>query len=57
VPVGGEGRLAQACSAILLGDYVSTYLALLYGVDPLPVDAIAQVKRRLSARESDDEED
>jgi glucose/mannose-6-phosphate isomerase len=57
VPVGGEGRLAQACSAILLGDYVSTYLALLYGVDPMPVDAISQVKRRLSARESDNDED
>ena len=52
VPVGGEGRLAQACAAILLGDYVSTYLALLYGADPMPVDAISQVKRRLSARES-----
>jgi glucose/mannose-6-phosphate isomerase len=57
VPVGGEGRLAQACAAIVLGDYVSTYLALLYGVDPMPVDAIAHVKRRLSARETEDRED
>jgi glucose/mannose-6-phosphate isomerase len=61
VPVGGEGRLAQACAAILLGDYVSTYLALLYGVDPMPVDAISHVKRRLSgpesAREPEDGED
>jgi glucose/mannose-6-phosphate isomerase len=51
VPVGGEGRLAQACSAILLGDYVSTYLALLYGADPLPVEAIGHIKRRLMERE------
>ena len=48
VPVAGEGRLAQVCAAIVLGDYVSAYLALLYGVDPTPVDAIGHVKRRLS---------
>jgi glucose/mannose-6-phosphate isomerase len=57
VPVGGEGRLAQACAAILLGDYVSTYLALLYGVDPMPVDAISHVKRRLSGREPEEDQD
>lgn len=48
VPVPGEGRLAQVCAAIALGDYVSVYLALLYGVDPTPIDAISHVKRRLS---------
>ncbi|HSH21647.1 MAG TPA: bifunctional phosphoglucose/phosphomannose isomerase [Candidatus Caenarcaniphilales bacterium] len=42
--LGGEGRLAQACSGIALGDYVASYLALLYGVDPTPVEAIAHVK-------------
>jgi len=57
VPVGGEGRLAQACAAIVLGDYVSTYLALLYGVDPVPVEAIGHIKRRMSAREGADDED
>ena len=57
VPVGGEGHLAQTCAAILLGDYVSTYLALLYGVDPVPVEAISHVKRRLSAREGTDSDD
>ena len=34
VTMDGEGRFATACAAITLGDYVSTYLALLYGVDP-----------------------
>lgn len=48
VPVGGEGRLAQALAAVALGDYVSAYLALLYGVDPTPVDAISHVKRSLT---------
>ena len=57
VPVGGEGRLAQACSAIVLGDYVSTYLALLYGVDPTPVEAIAHVKARLTARPEEPDDD
>jgi glucose/mannose-6-phosphate isomerase len=57
VPVGGEGRLAQACAAIVLGDYVSTYLALLYGVDPVPVDAIGHVKRRMVSRDDTTDED
>ncbi|MDP8903872.1 MAG: bifunctional phosphoglucose/phosphomannose isomerase [Chloroflexota bacterium] len=57
VPVGGEGRLAQACSAIVLGDYVSTYLALLYGVDPTPVEAIAHVKSRLLSRDVEGDDD
>jgi glucose/mannose-6-phosphate isomerase len=57
VPVGGEGRFAQACAGIVLGDYVSTYLALLYGVDPMPVEAIGHVKRRLAAREGSEDED
>jgi glucose/mannose-6-phosphate isomerase len=49
VSLGGDGRLAQACSGICLGDYVSVYLALLYGVDPTPVEAIAHVKAGMSA--------
>jgi glucose/mannose-6-phosphate isomerase len=42
--LGGEGRLAQAVAGVALGDYVSAYLALLYGVDPTPVEAIGHVK-------------
>ena len=55
VPLQGEGRLAQACAAIVLGDYVSAYLAILYGLDPTPVEAIAHIKERLS--EADEEAD
>jgi glucose/mannose-6-phosphate isomerase len=55
VTVAGEGRLAQACAAVALGDYVSAYLALLYGIDPTPVDAIAHVKARLADADDDDE--
>ena len=56
VPVGGEGRFAQACSAIALGDFVSVYLAILYGLDPTPVDAIGRIKERLSAADETDDD-
>ncbi|MDQ3937157.1 MAG: bifunctional phosphoglucose/phosphomannose isomerase [Chloroflexota bacterium] len=56
VPVGGEDRLGQACSAITLGDYVSAYLALLYGVDPTPVEAISHVKMGMAAADRADED-
>jgi len=55
-PLGGDGRLGQACAGICLGDYVSAYLALLYGVDPTPVEAIAHVKSGMSAAELDNGE-
>jgi glucose/mannose-6-phosphate isomerase len=44
----GRGRLAQAFDLVVLGDLLSIYLAVLYGVDPTPVDVIATVKGRLS---------
>lgn len=47
VSFDGPGRLAQACSAISLGDYVSFYLALLYGVDPSKTEALTLVKQAL----------
>ena len=41
----GDGcALAQMLSLVLLGDYVSTYLAFLYGVDPTPTKAIDELK-------------
>jgi glucose/mannose-6-phosphate isomerase len=48
VRVDGDGRLAQALSAIVLGDYVSVYLAFMYGIDPTPVDVIDHIKARLA---------
>lgn len=44
VSLDGAGRLAQACAAISLGDYVSFYLALLYGVDPSKTESLTLVK-------------
>jgi len=45
----GESPLAQALSAALYGDFVSIYLAALYGQDPTPTPALDEVKRRLAA--------
>lgn len=48
VSVGGDDRFGHAAAGIALGDYVSAYLALLYGVDPTPIDAIAHIKSGMS---------
>ena len=44
----GESPLAQMLWAIHFGDYVSYYLAMLYGVDPSPVKTIGYLKERLA---------
>jgi glucose/mannose-6-phosphate isomerase len=44
----GESALARLFSLVQLGDYVSFYLALLYGVDPTPVQAIQDFKAKLA---------
>ena len=48
VAARGESRLARLFSLVQLGDYASCYLALLYGVDPTPVDAIQAFKANLA---------
>jgi glucose/mannose-6-phosphate isomerase len=55
-----SGRLAQACAAIALGDYVSFYLAMLYGVDPSATPALTLIKETLAefgAADSDSQAD
>jgi glucose/mannose-6-phosphate isomerase len=48
VQARGSSRLARLFSLVQLGDYVSFYLALLYGADPTPVKAIQDFKARLA---------
>jgi len=48
VEVRGRLPLARCLSAVCLGDWTSYYLALDYGVDPTPVAAIDDLKRRLA---------
>ncbi|MEN8613786.1 bifunctional phosphoglucose/phosphomannose isomerase [Dehalogenimonas sp. THU2] len=44
----GISPLAQMMSLILLGDYVSYYLAALNNTNPTPVDSIVYLKQRLA---------
>jgi glucose/mannose-6-phosphate isomerase len=48
--VDGEGKsaLCQMMSLIIKGDFTSYYLAILYGVDPSPVEVINYLKSRLA---------
>lgn len=43
-----ETRIHNLVAAIMMGDFVSYYLAMLNGVDPLPVESIQDLKRRMS---------
>ncbi len=49
VDAQGETRLAQQWTCLHYGDYTSFYLAMAYGVDPTPVDAIESLKVQLKA--------
>ena len=44
----GESALAQMMSLIMVGDFVSYYLAILYRQDPTPVKVIDYLKQRLA---------
>jgi glucose/mannose-6-phosphate isomerase len=48
--VDGEGKsaLSQMASLVSIGDFTSYYLAILYGVDPSPVEVINYLKDRLA---------
>ncbi|MBN1657698.1 MAG: bifunctional phosphoglucose/phosphomannose isomerase [Anaerolineae bacterium] len=50
VPVRGESPVAQILSAVHLGDYVSTYLAILYGEDPTTIGDIVGLKERMTGQ-------
>lgn len=46
----GKSRLAKMLQTLLLGDFVSCYLAILKEIDPTPVDVIAELKARLAEK-------
>ncbi|MGD8487296.1 MAG: bifunctional phosphoglucose/phosphomannose isomerase [Chloroflexota bacterium] len=56
VEVEGEGPLGHALSAMLMGDYVSVYLAFMYAIDPTPVDVISYIKEQLALADQADAE-
>jgi glucose/mannose-6-phosphate isomerase len=51
VEARGVSALAQLMSLVFFGDYVSGYLALLYGVDPTPTTVIDELKAWLATQE------
>ena len=46
----GRSKLARVLSVLYVGDFASVYLAILYGVDPTPVDVITRMKAELKKR-------
>lgn len=46
----GEGKLARMLSVLYLGDLTSVYLAILHGVDPLPVKTISKLKKQMEKK-------
>lgn len=50
IGLAGATRLEVGLAGIALGDLVSVYLGLLYGVDPTPVAVLSELKARLAAR-------
>ncbi len=45
--LNGRTALSQLLEAVLLGDYVSYYLALITGIDPTPTETLDRVKARI----------
>jgi len=43
----GETPLAQQWTALHFGDYMAYYLAMLYGIDPTPIEALEGFKKQL----------
>jgi glucose/mannose-6-phosphate isomerase len=50
VQARGEGKLAKMFSILHLGDFTSVYLAILRGVDPVPVKTIDEVKMAMKKK-------
>ncbi|MFH1413352.1 MAG: bifunctional phosphoglucose/phosphomannose isomerase [Candidatus Omnitrophota bacterium] len=44
----GESLLSRMFSLIYIGDFISLYLAVLYRIDPTPVDKVTYLKKRLA---------
>jgi len=51
----GPTRLAEACAAISLGDYVSFYLAMLYGADPSATPSLTLMKESMAGFDPTDD--
>ncbi len=48
IDAAGDTRLAQQWTTLHMGDYVAYYLAMLYEIDPTPIQALENFKQRLA---------
>lgn len=48
VEIEGKNTLEKIFNCLILGDWVSYYLALEYGIDPVPVKIVEEFKKRLT---------
>lgn len=46
----GEELLSRIFSLIYIGDFISYYLAILYGIDPTPVERVTYLKNELAKK-------
>lgn len=49
ITASGQNHIQQLLYTILLGDYVSAYLAIMNKVDPTPVELVEDFKKKLSS--------
>jgi glucose/mannose-6-phosphate isomerase len=47
IELSGRSSLESSLMGVMLGDFVSFYLAMLKGVDPSPVNSIVELKKRM----------
>jgi len=47
IDFSADEKIAEMWKAILFGDYVSYYLAMMYEIDPTPVEAIESLKTKM----------
>ncbi len=50
IKASGKSKLARIMSAIIFGDFVSFYLAILNNIDPTPIPTISNFKERTSKK-------
>lgn len=46
----GEELLSRIFSLVFIGDFISYYLAILYGIDPTPVERVTYLKNELAKK-------
>jgi hypothetical protein len=51
IDIPGDNFTSSICQGVIIGDYISVYLAFLLGKDPVPFTAIEELKGMLKTGE------